>query len=166
MNVLFFERADGGVSQMALRPEDDPQAIHDRWAAVADPAWMPIRRMWVVADPVLPPRRFRDAWGAEDDAVKVRLPMARWIRRKELLGFWKEIDGETHWSPGKRDQLLHKTRTRLAKAEKDGNAQDVKKYKDRERDLLALDEEIDARLAAITDLAVLDTWEPVEFQES
>lgn len=150
--ILLIGRADGGVSVMQLAEGQDKDVSLAKWAAVADPAWLPVVSVTEMDEPpAMPSRRWRNAWGLEGGEVKVKLPKARELRRQEILA--------------KRDELLlvADRSVKIAKAKKDKAAQD--KAEAREGALLLLDETIDARLAAVADLAALDAWEPEEFHE-
>ncbi len=128
---------------------ETPLAFVTRIANKDVPAGITYR---IVDDSILPAsRRWRNAWRHDGNGtVAPALAVAKLIHKAELLA--------------DRDARLIRVRAKRAAAEEDGQAVLVAALKTRAATLRGLDATIDAQLAAVTDLAVLDVWKPTELQ--
>jgi hypothetical protein len=145
---LLIERADGGISVMALAPGADPAVELARWAEHADPSWLPVARSVAADNPTLPPRRWRAAWRRVGQGIGVPLPAARQLRKRELLAL----------AADRLPQLRDRIDAAEDAAEDAGDSNLLTQLRQRRAALRALD--VDAALAELADLNSVDKYLP------
>lgn len=159
MRAVAIERDDGGVSVMILADDQADVAAHvATWQATTlyktdpDTPGTPVRAVaWHVVDPATIPqsKRWRKAWRFVAGKLAVDLPTARQVRKAEVLAL--------------RDARLARVRTKAAAAQEDGSNALLAALRQRAVNLRGLDTSIDADLAALSDLAALDSYQPSIF---
>lgn len=149
---IIYTRADGGLT--VVQPCDPARLVGESEAdfvrRIADrlvPAGVPYR---IIDASDLPSRRWRAAWAdAGSGSVAVPLARARLVRRRELLarrlGVLAALGEQIEAALDEGDTMLAVARRAKRR---------------RVRDLTA--ESLDAELAAIPDLATLDTYTPAD----
>lgn len=148
--AVYVESGQVRVLHPALSQRMAGETLPQFFKRIADKDVPPGVPYKLVDDANLPPRRFRSAW-LHDGAgnVTIDLAAARAQRKAELLDA--------------RDVRLRIVRAKLATADEDNDLAALQALRDRSRALRGLDGTADAQLAAVSDPAVLDTFQPAEF---